>query len=77
MMQFVILDADSKICRTAQYFSVSSPFFSIIVSPALLQSHRNPIHAAAPFPRNLGAAPGEHYFQEPSSWQSPMTAPKP
>jgi hypothetical protein len=32
-------------------FTVSSLFFPVIVSPALLQSHRNQIQAAAPFPR--------------------------
>jgi hypothetical protein len=40
-----------------QRFSVSSLFFAVNVSPALLQSHRNPIHAAAPFPvRKAGTA---------------------
>jgi hypothetical protein len=42
------------------FFTVSSPFFSVIVCPALLQSHRNPIQAAAPFlVEKTGAAQGE------------------
>jgi hypothetical protein len=63
--------------RSAPCFTVSSPFFPVIVSPALLQSHRNPIPAAAPFAvKNAAVTPGEHP-EEPSQWQLPMTAPKP
>ena len=49
-------------------FSISSLFFSVIVCPALLQSHRNPIHAAAPFPRTKeGDGFGEYLFRSPQN----------
>jgi hypothetical protein len=62
--------------RSFRRFSFSSPLFSVIVFPALLQSDRNPIQAAVPFPvKNAADALGEHP-EEPSQWPLPMTAPK-
>ena len=58
-----------------------SPFLRYYFLPfslsALLQSLRNLIQAAAPFPVRNMEPRRSNIFEEPSPWQSPMTAAKP
>jgi hypothetical protein len=59
-MRFVIIDAGGENWQLGSTLFHFFALFAINVSPALLQSLRNPIHAATPFPlRKAETAPDE------------------
>jgi hypothetical protein len=73
--------APQKKPRVYGRYTLFLRFFAIFFYQCLsilLQSHRNPIQAAAPFPREKIREPRRRaIFRRPSQWPSPKTAPKP